>query len=251
MRVKREMDIMGLLRRKGFAGIGDLSSLLSVSRNTVRRDLKSLQQQGAVRITHGGAVLSDNTPMGIPLGEREVQLREEKQRIGLFARQMVRDGDAVLLDAGTTTEQIAVQLKDYKGLTIITNAVNVLLALIDAPDVSVVSTGGVVNTVTHCFYGSHAEQFLAQFHVDVAFVSAGGLTTGGVTNTNIVEVQIKRTMLQIAARTVLVVTHDKIGKTSLAPFAQLHEIDVILTDDKADPALLEELRGYGPEIIVC
>lgn len=251
MKAQREIDIMNWLLKRGTAEISELSAFLGVSKNTVRRDLKSLEGRGAVRITHGGAVLKRDTPMGQPLSDREIQLIEEKRRIGQRANGLIPNGAAVFLDAGTTTEQIAVALHDRIGLTIITNGLNIILRLVDASGLVIVSTGGSINTITRCFVGFHAEHFLSQFHVDVAFVSAGGVTERGVTNTNTIEVQMKKTMLEIADKSVLVVTHDKIGRTSLAQFAELGEIDTIITDDKADPEYLDRLRARGPDVISC
>jgi len=251
MQAKREMSIMSILRKNGVAQVNELSEVLGVSTNTIRRDLKSLEQQGMVRMARGGAVLPDDVPMGAPLTVREDQFHAEKERIGRRACELIGKAESILLDAGTTTEQIALQLRDQAGLTVVTNALNVLLHLIDVQDISVVSTGGVFNAVTRCSSGFHAEQFLAQFRVDIAFLSAGGITTEGVRNTNTVEVQIKKTMMQIADRRVLAITHDKIGKVSLAPFANVSDFDSIITDDKADPAALERLHSLGPDVITC
>lgn len=249
--MKREIDIMRFLQRQGAVRIAELSTMIGVSQNTIRRDLKILEAQGALRITHGGAILNENIPMGVPLGEREVRLIDEKRRIGQRAVELIPDGSAVLLDAGTTTEQIADAIRGRHGLTVITNAINIIFRLSDAKDIVSVSTGGVLNTITKCFSGFHAEQFLAQFHVDVAFISAGGVTERGITNTNAVEVQMKKTMIGIADTVVVAVTHDKIGRVSLSPFADLDAVDVILTDDGADPATLESITRRGPKIIVC
>lgn len=251
MQIKREIDIMRLLRLNGAVRIAELSSLLEVSQNTVRRDLKRLSDQGALRLTHGGAVLNENIPMGMPLGEREVHFIEEKRRIGLKAIELIPDDSAVLLDAGTTTEQIAQAIRDRNGLTVITNALNIILRLADANGIASVSTGGVLNPITKCFSGFHAEQFLSQFHADVAFISAGGVTERGLTNTNAVEVQIKRTMIEISDLVVVAVTHDKIGRVSLSPFAELDSVDIILTDGRADPRIIESIQERGPRVVLC
>ncbi len=242
---------MRLLRLNGAVRIAELSGLLEVSQNTIRRDLRRLSDQGALRLTHGGAVLNENIPMGMPLGEREVHFIEEKRRIGQKAIELIPDDSAVLLDAGTTTEQIAQAIRDRSGLTVITNALNIILRLADANGIVSVSTGGVLNPITKCFSGFHAEQFLSQFHADVAFISAGGVTERGLTNTNAVEVQIKRTMIEISDIVVVAVTHDKIGRVSLSPFAELDSVDVILTDEKADPRIIESIRQRGPRVVVC
>ena len=251
MRMERQIEILSFLRNTNVVQIKELSDRLRVSRNTIRRDLKRLEEEGLVRITHGGAVGIQNAPMGIPLGIREDQYAEEKVRIGKKAAELIQDGDAIILDAGTTTERIVSFLKDKKNLTVITNGLNIALCLLGIPGVTALLVGGVMNEITRCTAGFYAEEFLRQFHVSTAFISAGGVTVDGVMNTNAFEVRIKRSMIQAADRVVLVVTRDKIGKTSLAPFAKLEEFDVILTDSKAPEEELEKLRGKGVEIVLC
>ena len=111
--------------------------------------------------------------------------------------------------------------------------------------------GGVINETTRCVAGFHAEEFIRQFHANTAFVSAGGVTTEGVMNTNAFEVRIKQSMIKAAERVVLVVTRDKIGKVSLAPFANLEDIDMIVTDAKADAPEVEAIRRKGVEVVLC
>lgn len=251
MRMKREIEIMNYLRRYGVGQINELSSLLGVSRNTVRRDLKSLDDQGSIQLMRGGAVLPDDSQFGPPLREREIKLIDEKRCIGIRAAELIPDGAAIILDAGTTTEQIAEAIRDRSGLTVITNAMNILFSLSEASDIVSVSSGGVLNTITRCFTGFHAEQFLSQFHVDLAFISGGGLTADGMTNTNTLEVQMKKTMISIADKVYAVATHDKIGRRSLAPFATLNQFAGIITDRKANKNELAELEKRGAEIIIC
>ncbi len=251
MKMKREIEIMSYLKTHGVVHIQELSRFLKVSKNTVRRDLKSLEDQGLLEMKRGGAALPNEMNLGISLSEREIQNIDEKRRIGECANRLIPDKASVILDAGTTTEQIALAIKNRKGLTVITNALNILIHLADEKEITSVSIGGVINPVTRCFTGFHAEQFLSQFHVAVAFVSAGGVTEQGVTNTNALEVPIKRKMLEIADKVILVVTHDKFGKKSLSQFASLDQIDVIITDAQADPKMVQRFESMGIEVMLC
>jgi DeoR/GlpR family transcriptional regulator of sugar metabolism len=251
MRMERQITILSFLRNSHVVQIKELSERLGVSQNTIRRDLKRLEEGGLVTVTHGGAVGVRNAPMGMPLDIREDQYAEEKLRIGRKAAELVRDGEAVILDAGTTTERIVPGLKDRKSLTVITNGLNIALSLQGIPGITALLVGGVMNETTGCTAGFYAEEFLRQFHVNTAFVSAGGVTTEGVMNTNAFEVRIKRSMIQAADKVVLVVTGEKIGKNSLAPFAGLEEIDMIITDSKASEEEVESFRRKGVEVVLC
>ncbi len=251
MRTERQIEILNLLRTNGVAEISVLSGRFAVSQNTIRRDLRSLAEQGLLTLTHGGAVYNRNIPMGIPLGEREDRFAEEKLRIGRKAAEFIGDGEAVILDAGTTTERIIPFLVDKRNLTVVTNGLNIAESLMGIPGVTSILVGGIVNETTRCTAGFHAEEFIRQFHVSTAFISAGGVERNGVTNTNVFEVEIKRSMIRSAAKVVLVATHDKIGTVSLAPFAGLEEVDALVTDVEADEKALAPIRERGVEVYLC
>ncbi len=251
LQLERQLKIMNLLSQTRAVAVVDLARTFRVSQNTVRRDLQALAEKGFLSLTHGGAVLDSQIPMGAPLSQREVSHIEEKRAIGLRAAAMVGEGEAIILDAGTTTEQIALALKDRRSLTVITNAMNIAGRLQGAAGVTVVLTGGILNDVTGCVAGFHAEQFLGQFHADKAFISAGGVTTDGVTNTNAFEVQIKRRMMAAAQESFLVVSSAKVGRRSLVPFAKPADFRAIITDAGADAETVERLRSTGTEVILC
>ena len=251
MQLERQIEILKLLHSGRAVTISGLSSRFRVSQNTIRRDLKSLSARGIVKLTHGGALPIDKLQMGLPLSEREVYQIEEKRAIGMKAAEIIEDGEAIALDAGTTTEQIALAVAEKKNLTVITNGLNIAQTLSEAAGVTVVLIGGILNDITKCLAGFHAEQFISQFHVKKAFISAGGVSLDSITNTNAFEVQIKRRMMDIAEETYLVVTHHKIGKTSLAPFARMQDFNVLLTDKGADPKSVEYYRQKGIRVLLC
>ena len=251
LQLQRQLKIMNLLGQSQAVTIVDLAREFGVSQNTIRRDLQALADKGFLSLTHGGAVLNRQAPMGAPLSQREISHIQEKRAIGLKAAEMVGEGEAIILDAGTTTEQIAIALKDRRALTVITNAINIAGQLRAAAGVTVVLTGGILNDVTGCVAGFHAEQFVGQFHAGKAFISAGGVTVDSVTNTNAFEVQIKRRMMAAAEQSFLVVSHYKLGRTSLVPFARPGDFRAILTDAQADPEVVSGLRALGTEVVLC
>jgi DeoR/GlpR family transcriptional regulator of sugar metabolism len=189
--------------------------------------------------------------MGAPLGQRQDQFMEEKTRIGRRACGFVGMGQAIILDAGTTTERMIPGLREISGLTIITNGLNIARGLSGCGGVTTVLCGGILNDVTGSLAGFHAEEFMKQFHVATAFLSVGGVTAEGAANTNAFEVRIKHSMLETAERVILLATHEKIGRQAFAPFALLDEIDIVITDAEADPEEVERLRAAGAEVILC
>jgi len=251
LQMERQLKIRNLLQKNGVVRISELSDLFAVSRNTARRDLKILEDQGFLLLSHGGALLNRQLPMGQTYGEREDRNLEEKVAIGLAAAALIAEGESIILDAGTTTVQIAKALKGRQELTVITNALSIAVELSGAPGLSLVLTGGALNDITKCMAGFHAEQFLSQFHVAKAFISAGGVTAEGVTNTNTFEVQIKKNMIAAAEKVILVAASGKIGKTSLAPFASITDFDLLITNRDAPPQEIRRIRERGLEVILC
>jgi DeoR/GlpR family transcriptional regulator of sugar metabolism len=249
--LERQVEILRLVQSKGLVSNTDLGRHFGASQNTIRRDLRQLEDQGLVKVTRGGALHVSGAPMGMTLGQREDQWTEEKLRIGRKACEYVNAGQAVILDAGTTTERMIQGLRELAGLTVITNGLNIARGLSGQGGVTTLLCGGILNDVTGSLAGFHAEEFVRQFHVATTFLSAGGVTVDGVANTNVFEVRVKRSMLEAAERVVLLVTHDKLGRQSFAPFARLDEIDVILTDTGAPDEEVQKLRAAGAVVVPC
>jgi DeoR family fructose operon transcriptional repressor len=251
LQLERQLKIMNLLGLKEAATVTELTELFGVSANTVRRDLLALEEKGFLSVTHGGAVWNKRASMGLSLQQRQINHIQEKEAIGIGAAQLVSDGESIILDAGTTTGQIAKALKRRSNLTVITNAFNIAMELTESEGITLVMTGGIYSHVTGCLAGFHAEKFLSEFHVNKAFLSAGGVTLENVTNTNVFEVQIKRSIMAAAEETYLVVTHQKLQKVSLVPFASTADFRAIITDAGADVEALGRFRDRGIEVITC
>lgn len=243
---ERRSAIIRILNELGRLHVTDLSHDLGVSEVTVRQDLDLLEKQGLLRRTHGGAILSPQ--MGF---ERTFQLeaatsQEEKKRIGQAAAAMVSDGETIILDVGTTTTEVARHLKDRKGLTIITNAVNIAMLLEDSPDLTVIVTGGTLRAKQHSLVNPYGCLVLEHINADLVFMGASGIAADkGITNSNIAEAEMKRAFLRLASRRIVVADSSKIGNVALAKVADLDEITQLITDKQAEPSQVEMLRGQG------
>jgi len=257
LRAERELRIINRLRSERVVRLAALSSSLGVSENTIRRDLRRLAETGILQRTHGGAFILDDEGGGrsaedLEWLERQARFPDEKVRIGTAAAEMVRDGEAVIIDAGTTAMQVARALHGRHGVTVVTNAVNIGLELARSPSLTVVLTGGILRDISKSLVGPQAEEFLnADIHADRLFLSAGGVSVdAGVTNANTIEVPVKRAMIRAAREVVLVVTHDKIGRRSFTPIAPLPALSAIITDSGVDPAARAEIEARGVRVIV-
>ncbi|HEY8346506.1 MAG TPA: DeoR/GlpR family DNA-binding transcription regulator [Symbiobacteriaceae bacterium] len=248
---QRLNELLALLRERGVVRIAEMARHFSVSRETIRRDLAELEERGLVRKVHGGAVLAGPRSQEPPYATRMVSMVEEKRRIGEAAAALVRDGESLLLDLGTTTLEVARHLRGRRGLTVITNSVPAALTLVEEPGVEVFLTGGRLRGGDHSLSGSWALRSIGEVFVDKAIVGAGGLTLEhGVTDYHMEEAATRRAMIQKAREVIVVADSSKFGVTALAAVMPVTAIDHLVTDAGAPPEVLRELEKAGVRVTV-
>ena len=248
---ERQRAIVASLQAQQVVTVADLCQRFAVSANTIRRDLRALEQSRVVTVVHGGALSNESKDTEIPFPKRQASAVNEKMRIGARAAQLVEDGEAIILDAGTTTHEIAKALRCRQDLTVITNAINIAQELADCPGVVIILSGGVVRAKSNCLVGQTAERTLSEWHVARAFISAGGVEVeSGLTNPNPFEATVKQAMIRAARQVVLVAAGDKFGRRSLAPFAPLSAVHTIVTDDSLPDDIAASIRSLGIELII-
>lgn len=249
---ERRTYILEILERVGDVKVSDLAERLNVSEMTIRRDLDFLQEKDVLTRTRGGGVLEAVDAVEAPLVVRLRRKIEAKTAIGLAAARFIREGSTIILDSGSTTIHIAEQLDDFSNLTVVTNDLNIACDLVAKPGIQVVSTGGVVRSVTHSSVGFITERTLKDLQVDQVFLGAGGADIeGGITNESILEVPVKQAMINAARQAILVVDSSKIGHRALAHICPLSFVHVVITDSgikDSDRALIEAL---GVDVVVA
>lgn len=245
-----------LLEQKGFVRVRELSERFGVSTVTARNDLQVLEERRLAHRVHGGAM-----PLAGPRGERpfeEVATQQagQKAAIARTAASLVSSGESILVDVGTTTAALAHELvlrTDLVDLTVITNGIKIALDLEAAyPRFSIVVTGGTLRPKQHSLVDPLAAVMLQQLNVDTLFLGCNGLDAeAGVTNINLPEAAIKRTMIAAANRCVVLADSSKLGVRALAQVCALSDIDVVVTDDRADDAHLAAIRSQGVDVIIA
>ena len=247
---ERQKKMMEYIEANTSAQIHELAEKFHVSEATVRRDLDDLDQQGALRRTHGGAIKVDrSTSYESMYSEKIGQMLDEKHRIADYAAKMVHSGDTVLIDSGTTTFFIAQALAHHENLTLITNDLYIAYQTPIHPSSTLIVTGGVRRQGRQELVGTITENFIRDSHVDIAFIGVDGIDmTGGATNANFAELGVKRLMLSSAARSVIVADHSKFGRVALARICDLKEASLLLTDRELDPDIQNRLRKLGVHI---
>jgi DeoR family transcriptional regulator of aga operon len=248
---ERRTQILQTVRSAGHVRVNELASRFSTSAVTIRNDLNELHERGLVLRSHGGAVLPDMILRESPVLERLKAYSDEKRRIGAMAATLIDDGETIILDSGTTTLEIARQIKKKQGLQIITNGVNIAAELLDARDAQVFIVGGTVRGESASISGRFTEEMIEQFSADKLFLSGAGCNLDfGVSGANLEETMVNRAMLRIAREIILVADASKFSKRSMSRIAPFSEIDTVISDTSLGEEIQKELRSLGCQLIL-
>lgn len=240
---QRRREIVRLLHRDGYVEAKKLSVELGVDASTIRRDLDGLVRGGQAERTHGGARPVGGAAFEVPYAVKEFEHRRQKVVIARHAAGRVREGDSVILDSGSTTFQVAVALRHVPDLTFITNDLRIATLLAGVQGVRLFLAGGELLNTVYTLIGPRATDFFSDFSATWAFLGADAVDpAAGITNTNTLEVPVKRAMLAASATSVVVADSTKFGTRTLARVADLDEVDLLVTDPGLDPARAAE---YG------
>jgi DeoR family transcriptional regulator, aga operon transcriptional repressor len=252
----RREQMLALVRARDFVRVSDLSARFGVSEVTVRGDLDALAERGQIRRIRGGAMPRSLPHPERPFEEMQGARVDEKAMIGRAAASLVSHGETVILDVGTTTSAVAralVQRNDLYDVVIFTNALDIALALEPAiPRFTVVVSGGTLRPMQHSLVDPLGGLMLEHINAHTVFLGCNGIDPhGGVTNINLPEAEIKRRMLQAARRHIIVADGSKVGARELAHLCSIDEIDLLITDSTADPAVLNAFREKDLKVMVA
>ena len=239
---------MDLLIADGTLGVSDLATRFEVSEATIRRDLLDLEVQRLLSRTHGGAV-AHGLSYELPLRYKTASRHDEKVQIARVAAERVADGMVIGLTGGTTTTEIGRQLLTHKKLTIVTNALNIAFELVVRPSLKLVVTGGVARSESYELVGPLAESTLLDINLDLIFVGVDGISLeSGLTTHHEVEAHTNRALAKRSRRMIAVADSSKIGRTAFARICAIGDVDELITDDGADPAVVSALKDVGIDV---
>jgi DeoR family transcriptional regulator of aga operon len=246
---ERRRLILATLNRDGRVLVGDLAKHFRTSQVTIRKDLDILQAHGRVHRTHGGALPAQEGALDDPtLREKEKLHRKEKLQIAAAAARMVRKGQVVILDSGTTTTAIARTLREFENLTIITNAVNIAAEL-SGSSVEVILTGGTLRKNSFSLVGPIAEETLRRLNADILFLGVDGFDVHyGLSTPNLLEAKVNRAMMDVARVVVAVCDSSKFGRRSLSLIAPVSAAHHVITDRGIPKLDLATLKKAGIEV---
>lgn len=254
----RHERILEILARDRVVEVAQLSDRLGVSAVTIRSDLDALDRRMLLRRIRGGATSVQPARFVRPLELPSQSFGAEKERIGVMAARMVRDGETVILDAGTTTQAMAAALPaELRDVVVITSSLDIAISLENHVGVTVMVTGGTVkktgrNPRSRSLIPPFAALLLAQVNADCAYLCCAGVhPERGFTNAHFEEVEVKRAMIAASRRAVMLGDHGKIGHVAGARIASPGEIATLVTDTEAAPADVQALRAAGLDVILA
>jgi DeoR/GlpR family transcriptional regulator of sugar metabolism len=247
----RRRKILELLEQSGQVTIHELVKRFAVSSVTARSDLDALSADGALLRSHGGAVRYAPT-QDYPLKVKATLHRPEKSRIGAAAAKLVQANETVILDSGTTTAEIAKDLKrGRRKITVITSALNIASELADAPEISLIMLGGLLRTLSYSFVGPQAETMLRDLHADRLFLAVDGFTLEqGPFTSDVLEAQLNALMMTVSREVTVVADSTKLGRRGPFRIGPLERIHRLITDARAPKDFTDALRNKGIDVML-
>jgi DeoR/GlpR family transcriptional regulator of sugar metabolism len=254
---ERRQLILEMVRANGAVSLRELARVVQTSEVTVRRDVRALEAEGLLDRRHGGAVLPGGFTRESGFPQKSHLATAEKTAIADLAASLVAEGEAIVVGAGTTTQELARRLARVPGLTVVTNSLLVAQALAHANRVEVVMTGGTLRGTNYALVGSGAEQSLQGLRVSKAFLSGSGLTAErGLSTSNMLSASVDRALVQAAAEVVVLADHTKLGTDTMFQTVPTEVITRLVTDeppghDDRAGTELQALADQGVQIAVA
>jgi DeoR/GlpR family transcriptional regulator of sugar metabolism len=248
----RRRKILEWLQEEGSARVRDLSAAFEVSEATIRQDLERLEADGYITREHGGAFLKTLPRQVETLSLQHLENMDKKRKIGVRAASLVGDGETIILDAGSTTTEIAHGLLQRRELTVITNALNIALILGAVPGFAVHMPGGQFKAPTLSLSGDKSVEYFRDILSGKLFLATAGVSLdAGLTYPSFADLQLKQAMIKAAQQVYLVADSTKINRTSFTRLGTLDVIHSFITDDGIRDEDAREFERRGIELIIA
>lgn len=245
----RRKKILEILRRDGQVRVAQLSDALGATVVTIRSDLDALEQDGYLERTQGGAIQTMKNYYNLEFQRRKQEHMENKKAIAAAAASLVRDGDTLFINSGTTTYFTAVELKQRKNLNVVTNSISVAVELGGLPTFRVILLGGDISAQYSFTYGEDVKEQISRYRANWAILSVDGVNPGtGITTYHAEESAIDRIMVERAQTPVIVADSSKLGRESFSRISTLSSGTILVTDRNADAALIRQVQEEGVDV---
>ncbi|WP_454764384.1 DeoR/GlpR family DNA-binding transcription regulator [Cupriavidus campinensis] len=248
----RQTALLEEVRSQGFASIDELARKFGVTLQTVRRDVNLLAENGMLARFHGGVRTEDSTTENIAYRQRQVLHAAGKARIARAVAAAVPEGCSLILNIGTTVEEIARALVHHRGLRVITNNLHVANILADNPDCEVIVAGGVLRSRDRGIVGEATVEFIRQFKVDIGLIGISGIETDGtLRDYDFREVKVARTIMEHSREVWLAADASKFNRQAMVELAPLSRIDRLFTDEALRAPFVQMLADSGVNCVVA
>ena len=245
----RRRKILEILNRDGQVRVADLSRELAATQVTIRSDLSALERDGYLERISGGAIQTVKNYYNMEFQQRKQAGSAVKKRLAAVVSGLIRDGDTLMINSGTTTYEIAVELKKHKNLNIVTNSLSVAVELSAHPTFRVILLGGDVNAQYAFTYGSDAQEQLKKYRADYAILSMDGVCPdSGLTTYHAEEALMDRMMLERSQRTIVAAESRKIGREGFSHVCDAAGLGCLVTDSGADKETVDRFRTLGVDV---
>lgn len=247
---ERHRAILGHLSDRGRLTVEEAARLLGVSPDTIRRDFRRLSEEGLVARSHGGILAPRTLAADSRLEERSRRRRAQKLRIAEAAAELLMSSETVAVDAGSTTVEVVPHLARLEAITIVAYSLDVAAAGLRLPGATCIMVGGVIRPHTRSAVGPEALAMIRRFHLSTAVIGANAVDIElGLMTPNRMEAEVKSALIDAAERILLLADSSKLEARALVSFAQLRQVDVLITDTDADPGVLARIRRLGPQVL--
>ncbi|MBS6955493.1 MAG: DeoR/GlpR transcriptional regulator [Enterocloster asparagiformis] len=248
---ERKDKILQLLKDSEKVTVAQLCDLFGISPVTARNDLRDLENENQLRRTHGGAIRMSSSAYELEPSKRD-ENTDQKRAIAAVAAEMVTDGDTIIIDTGSTCMEFAKLLAGKRNLRVVTNDLKIALLLDPCEDITLYFIGGVLRKHYNCTVGSFGSEPFRRLVVDKAFMGANSLSLSrGAMTPDVGQAEIKKTMLSVADKVIILCGSNKIGQNSFVTFAELSEIDTLVTDSGLGRKLRESLEEHGIDVKIA
>ncbi|SHL98246.1 transcriptional regulator, DeoR family [Roseibium suaedae] len=248
----RRQRILEWIEEEGSARVRDLSAAFEVSEATIRQDLERLERDGQITREHGGAYLNSVRTQSASMSLHHQENMDRKRKIGALAADQVADGETLILDAGTTTTEVALRLTGRSNLTVITNALNIAVILGSVPGNAVHMPGGQFKPPTLSLSGDKSVEYFRSIFAGKLFLATAGVALdAGLTYPSFADLQLKEAMIRAASHVYLVADSTKINRSSFTRLGALELIHSFITDDGISDAAAKEFEHRGIKVLIA
>jgi DeoR/GlpR family transcriptional regulator of sugar metabolism len=251
-RIERRLTLIQILQTRDSIPINELADRMGVSSSTLRRELSSLDIENLVTVNVGNVSLTTASNEERPFAMRSLLNKDEKERIGKAALELIRNGETIFIAGGTTTLELTRLLPGQRRLTVITNALRVVDLLVDQTGIDLVALGGAVRQGEQTLHGHLTDWGVAQFRADKLFYGIEAISLQhGLTHSQIVEVSTDRAFASAATQTIVLADHTKFGKVASALVMPLEKVHIIITGRELPAETLEGLHTFGLQVVLA